>query len=58
MIRIKHPSTFIRYTDDELTPEERMNHATYALLASENRPHILRAADPVWNEHVLPKETK
>ena len=49
-LNILHPSNYIRYTDNELTPEERKHNETYALLASECPEHILRAAQPDWNE--------
>ncbi len=49
-LNIKRPSEYIRYTDNELTPEERKHNETYALLAQENPVHILREAQPVWND--------
>ena len=49
-LNIRRPSEYIRYTDNELTPEKRKYNEDYALLCQENSEHILRVSAPVWNE--------
>ena len=47
-IKIQRPSTFIRYTDNELTPEQRVSNAAFAEYCRENPEQVLRDADPEW----------
>ena len=47
-LNIQRPSTFIRYTDSELTPEQRELYAAFAKACQENPVKVLRDAQPVW----------
>ena len=49
-LNILHPSNYIRYTDNELTPEERLRQERQQLLIHDARKITLAMAKPIWNE--------
>ncbi len=49
-LNIIRPSEYIRYTDNELTPEERGRQERQQLLIHDAKKITLAAAKPVWNE--------
>ena len=49
-LNIIRPSEYIRYTDNELTPEVRERQKRQQLLIHDSRRITLAMAKPVWNE--------
>ena len=49
-LNILRPSNYIRYTDNELTPEERERQKRQQLLIHDAKKITLAMAKPVWNE--------
>ncbi len=49
-LNIIRPSEYIRYTDNELTPEERERQERQQLLIHDARKITLAMAKPIWNE--------
>lgn len=47
-LKIKRPSTYIRYKDADLTPEERDRQKWQQLLIHDARKITLAMAKPVW----------
>ena len=49
-LNIIRPSQYIRYTDNELTPEVRERQTRQQVLIHDARKITLAMAKPVWNE--------
>ncbi len=47
-LNIQRPSTFIRYTDSELTPEQREYYLKFKEFCKEHRGQVLEGAAPIW----------
>ena len=49
-LSIIRPSEYIRYTDNELTPEQEAYNVSVEVWCNDFPDEVLEEAQPIWNE--------